>query len=344
MGMMQKETGESGLPANAPGSSGGSAALVPATEQDIGHREIRVKGKSVSVSSVQIDGRTVVVSGKWLRTAVVQDEELVEGESVPDPESFIARLKRSGLNADIFTFGQKLPDAVPHYSYRLEWDSLAVIPITTYSEWYQRFAKSDVRIAVKKAGKRGLVTREAEFDDPFVQGIVSIYNETPIRQGKPFWHYGKDFTAVKQISSTYLERSIFVGAYFNNELVGFIKMVRVGSLALTLHVISMMKHFDKKATNALIAKAVEICADKGMSHLVYGNFLYGDGKNSLTEFKERNGFQEVLIPRYYLPMTRKGEMALAMGLHHGAGSMLPRSVRRAMLNARTLVWKLRRKI
>jgi hypothetical protein len=310
----------------------------------IAHTEIRVKGQAVWAPAVQIDGRTVIATGKWLRVAAVQDEELVEGKRVPEPESFIAQLKKSGLNADIFTFGQELPDDVPHYNYHLEWDSLAVIPITTYPEWYQRLAKPDVRSAVKKAVKRGVVTREAEFNDTFIRGIVSIYNETPVRQGRPFWHYGKDFNTIKQISSTYLERSIFVGAYSNNELVGFIKMVRVGSLALTFHVISMMSHFDKKPTNALIAKAVEACADKGVSHLVYGNFVYRDGRNSLTEFKERNGFQEVLIPRYYVPMTRKGELALATGLHHGVSSILPRSFRRALVSARTLVLKLRMKI
>jgi hypothetical protein len=292
---------------------------------------------------VQIDGRTVITTGKWLKIAAIRDEELVQGETIVDPETFIVRLKRSGLKADIFTFGQKLPDVVPRYSYQLEWDSLAVIPITTYSEWWQHLAKYDARAAIKKARKRGLIIREVEFRDAFVEGIVRIYNETPIRQGKPFWHYGKDFNTVKQISSTYLERSTFVGAYFNNELVGFIKMVRVGSVALTFHVISMMKHFDKKPTNALIAKAVEICAQKGLSHLVYGNFMYGGRRSSLTEFKERNGFKEVLIPRYNLPMTLKGKMVLRMRIHHGIGPLLPRRAWRALSNARALVWRFRTK-
>jgi len=310
---------------------------------NVGSAEIRVKGKAAFVPSVEIDGRTVISTGKWLKIAVVRDEELVEGDTVPDPELFIAQLKRSGLNADIFTFGQKLPDILPRYDYYLEWDSLAVIPITTYLDWSTRLAKPDVRTAVKRATKRGLVTREVEFNGTLVEGIVGIYNESPLRQGKPFWHYNKDFNEVKEMSSTYLQRATFIGAYFGDELVGFIKMVRVGSLALTFHVISMMKYFNKKPTNALIAKAVEICADKGLSHLIYGHFRYGGRKNSLTEFKERNGFNEVLVPRYYVPLTKSGNLALRCKLHHGIGSILPPGIWKALSYARAQMWSLRRK-
>lgn len=302
--------------------------------------EIRVKGKSEFVPWVTINGRTVVASGNWLKVAAIRDEELVEGDPVEDPERFIATLKGSRLSADIFTFAQRLPDATPRYSYHHEWDSLAVIPITTFAEWWQRLAKYDVRSAVKKAAKLGVVTGEAQFNDAFVRGIVGIYDESPFRQGKPFWHYNKGFSAIKELSRTYLERSIFVGAYFKNELIGFIKMVRVGNLALTLHVISMTKYFDKKPGNALIAKAVEVCVEKRISHLVYGNFVYRDPKSTFTEFKRRNGFREVLIPRYCIPLTRKGQIAVATGLHRGVSSVLPVTLWRALVKGRGVLTKL----
>ena len=50
----------------------------------VNHIEIRVKGKPVSVPSAQIDGRTVITSGRWLKIAAAQDEELIEGETVRD--------------------------------------------------------------------------------------------------------------------------------------------------------------------------------------------------------------------------------------------------------------------
>ena len=140
--------------------------------------------------------------------------------------------------------------------------------------------------------------------------------------------------------STYLERSEFIGAYYENELIGFIKMVYVDRIAKTLHVISRTKHASKKPTNALIAKAVDICEQKKITHLVYGNYRYGDMNSSLTEFKRRNGFEEICVPRYYIPLTTKGRLCLELGLHHGIKPVLPRSILRALRSARSKFYKL----
>ena len=52
---------------------------------------------------------------------------------------------------------------------------------------------------------------------------------------------------------------LFLGAYYENELVGFIRLIYVGKEASIIQVLSKMKHYDKRPTNALISKAVEIC-------------------------------------------------------------------------------------
>jgi hypothetical protein len=306
--------------------------------------EIRVKGKSISVPSTRIGDRTVIITGNWLKIAAVQDEELVEGEVVDDPEQFLTTLRKSALQADIFTFAQHLPDVTPKYEYYLEYDSAAVIPITTFQEWLEKHVEYDVRKAVRKAKKLGLITAPSRFDDNLVRGICSIYNESPVRQGKSFWHYGKDFETVKREASTYLDRSEFIGAYYHNELVGFIKMIYVDGIARTVHVISQQKHSDKKPTNALIAKAVELCEQNGRSHLVYGEYAYGESAHqrintSKTEFKRRNGFEEVLVPRYYIPLTVKGRLFLKLGLHRGIKAALPRPVLRTLRIARSTFYK-----
>ena len=76
--------------------------------------------------------------------------------------------------------------------------------------------------------------------------------------------------------------------------------------------------------NALIAKAVEICELKGMSYLTYGE--YEGSSSSLGEFKRHNGFQQVLLPRYYIPLTLKGKIVLKLKLHHRFARMLPKPV------------------
>jgi hypothetical protein len=303
--------------------------------------EIRLKGKAVCVPSAQIDGRTVLVTGKWLKLAAVKDEDLVEGESVSNPDSFVSQLREKGLNADIFTFSQKLPDITPKSTYHLEWDNLAVIPITTFSDWWEKRVESSVRRAVRKATKLGVVVKLVEFDDAFVNGIVSINNETPIRQGKTFWHYQKDFEAVKLENSTYAERNAFLGAYCEDELIGFIRITYVDKVASIIQLLSKMKHFDKRPANALIAKAVEICEQKGMSYLMYCNYVYNDPKSSLTEFKRRNGFEQVLVPRYYIPLTLKGKVALKLGLHRGLKNQIPKPLMIQLLKIRS-IWYGRR--
>jgi hypothetical protein len=300
----------------------------------VNQTEIRVKGKNVFAPSVQIDGRTVIATGSWLRFAAVQDEDLTEGELIADPASFIQQLRKGGLKADIFTFAQKLPDTEPKYTYRMEWENLAVIPITTVSDWQKR-AESSVRRAVRKSEKEGVTVQLSELDDAFVQGIVGINNETPTRQGRRFWHFQKSFEAVKEENSTYADRNLFLGAYFENEMIGFVRLTVTDGVAHILQLLSMIKHYDKRPANAMIAKAVEVCAAKGISSLTYRNYVYNDPKSSLTEFKRRNGFEKVLVPRYYVPLTLKGRIALDLGLHRGLAKCLPQPLLMRLLKLRS---------
>src|ERR1043165_295999 len=112
--------------------------------------EVRVKGKTLYVPSVQVQGRRVITTGRWLRIGAIHDEELVEEEPVPDPEAFLRSLRRARLKCDIFTFAQRLPETAPRFKYCMEWDNYAVIPITTLADWEKRVA-SDVRKALRRA-------------------------------------------------------------------------------------------------------------------------------------------------------------------------------------------------
>src|SRR5205823_2613153 len=104
----------------------------------------------------------------------------------------------------------------------------------------------------------GVVVKEAEFDDAFVEGIRHINDETPVRQGRTFWHYQKDFETVKAENSTYADRNIFIGAYYENELIGYVRMTTAGSVAHVINILCKQQHYDKRPANALLAKAVEI--------------------------------------------------------------------------------------
>jgi hypothetical protein len=186
---------------------------------------------------------------------------------------------------------------------------------------------------VRKAAKQGVVVREVEFNDDFVRGIVSIFNESAIRQGKPFWHYEKDFETVKRDFSRYLFREDLIGAYYNNELIGFIMLAHTGQYAVLGQIISKIRHRDKAPNNALVAKAVETCDRKRIPYLVYARW---DTGSSLTDFKRYNGFEKVSLPRYYVPLTIKGQVALALGLHRGLVGVIPEGMKARLIKLRSL--------
>jgi hypothetical protein len=84
-----------------------------------------------------------------------------------------------------------------------------------------------------------------------------------------------------------------------------------------MQIVSMVGHRDKAPTNALIAQAVRSCVERGIPYLFYSHFAYGKKqRDRLSDFKEHNGFQRVDLPRYYVPLTPIGAIALRLGLHH----------------------------
>src|SRR2546430_8829467 len=107
------------------------------TNLSLKREEIRVAGKTFRVPSAQIHGRTVVVTGRWIRTAQIKDEGVVEGILVQDPYHFVAELRQSELQADVFTFAQRPSDNTPKYDYHSESDNWAVIQTASYKEWWQ---------------------------------------------------------------------------------------------------------------------------------------------------------------------------------------------------------------
>jgi hypothetical protein len=112
-------------------------------------------------------------------------------------------------------------------------------------------------------------------------------------------------------------------------------MVYVGTAAKIMQILSKNAHADKKVPNLLLSKAVEICSQKGISHFIYGNYFYGNkGLTPITEFKRRNGFERFIYPRYFVPLTIKGRIALSLGLHRAIQDILPRPLTTFLLTNR----------
>jgi hypothetical protein len=293
-----------------------------------------------STRALIFEGRRLEVVGRGLRIGRIFDEVWIDGSGLNNPDAAAELLRESGTYADLFTFSQSLPNVSPQFQgFCLEWDNIAVARSADFRAWWDSLPQES-RKNVRRSQKRGVEVRPVAFDDVLVHGIKQIYDETPYRQGRRFWHYGKDVATVRRENSSYLERSEFIGAYLQGELIGFIKMVRVGSSARIMQILSMNRHFDKNVTNALVTAAMERCSQLGIEYFIYGQYIYGKKNNSsVTEFKRRNGFRQVLLPRYYIPLTLRGRAALATGIHRGVGNLLPEFVLKIFLDSRSFVYE-----
>ncbi|HMH54133.1 MAG TPA: hypothetical protein VK548_28125 [Candidatus Acidoferrum sp.] len=290
---------------------------------------------------MKVCGQDIRVEGRLIRVARLEADSY---EFLEDPPAAIESLREANVRIDLFTFMQRLPETTPRFDYPLEWDNVAAVPVSTFEHWWNHQINFKVRNKVRLAEKRGVSVRAVPYDDAFVQGISEIYNESPLRQGRPFRHYGKDIESIRKESGTFRERTVFFGAFLEGRMIGFAKLVSddARGQAGLMQILSMNRHRDKAPTNALVAEAVRSCADRGIPYLVYSQFAYGKKqRDSLSDFKEANGFTKIEIPRYYVPLTIMGRLALRWGLHHKLADRVPETVAARLRRLRTR-WYARR--
>lgn len=246
-----------------------------------------------------------------------------------DSLKFIKKLK-----IDVFTFLSSFPfDDYLNYSF--EMDNLAAISINTHEYWFNNQIPKNTKKAILRSLKRGVEIKEVAFSDKLVHQIKEIFDETPFRQGKRFWHYKKDFEIIKKEMGQDLNFSRFIGAFYQNELIGFAKLYRGKKWLRMVQILSKISHRNKCVTNSLISEAVKICENENIPYLIYGKYNYGKkGDDTLTQFKKNNGFIKYDLPRYYVPVSKKGSLALKTGFYRWSYFLLPQCFFKILLKVR----------
>lgn len=267
-------------------------------------------------STTIVDGYALSISGRLLKIATVRDEPY---DCIKDPARIIATLGTQRSRVDIFSFMQEITDPAPHHCYKMEPVSLAVLPITTHENWWKKQINDKTRNLVRKARKSNVDLRSVPLDDELVKAIKDVYDESRVRQGKDFAHFQKPMETIKRELGTFPDRSTFIGAYVRGELIGFAKLVQGNGVASLMHILSKISGRNKAPTNALVSKAVEICAERGIGLLHYGIWSIG----GLGMFKANHAFRKLDIPRYFVPISAKGHLALKMGLQRSLKERLP---------------------
>lgn len=280
---------------------------------------IRIRGVPVKFDAVRVRDQTFIISGKIAKTAALRRDKDEWLEDVNDPEEVSRALKKAPIKIDFLRFWQRIPQTEPRFGYYREWRHIAAIPVNDYKQWFEKKISPKARNKIRKSHKLGVVIQQTELSDKLVRGIMDIFNQSPLRRGKRFWHYGKDFETVKKEMSLDLNESIFVTAYYSNELIGFIKLLLADRYAMIVMILDKAAHRNKAPMNGMIAKAVEICAQRGLPYLVYT--LWRRGEHG--QFQDSNGFEKIRIPEYFVPLTFKGAIALRLGLHKGLRGLIP---------------------
>ena len=302
--------------------------------------ELRVKGRWLAIPAIHVNGHTLIANGRCLRIARVRSEEMME-KDLEDPELYRMELKNDVdriLGADIFTFTQKLPATQPKYSYPMEWESVAAVPIVSFKQWWEGLPQ-ETRKNVRRSQKRGVVITVRELDDDLIEKIRAVNDDSPFRQGLKNAYYGLSSEETRRRYNEFVGRCDFICAYSGEEMIGFLHLVYRGDVAAILNLTTKPSHFDRRPANALLAKALEICASRNMSYISYGLYNYGNKRDSpLREFKIRNGFREVLVPRYFIPLTLWGRLCMKAKFHRGLIGNLPASVIAAGVRSRTLLY------
>jgi hypothetical protein len=297
---------------------------------------VLLRGIPVDRDAVQVNGTTFIISGRGLRTARLKREW---EDDVDDPDAVIRALKAAPGRVDLLQFWQRIPESEAKFSFPKQQRDIAVIPIRDYEHWWSKQISAKTRNMVRKSQKAGVTMQETALTDDLIRGIMGIFNESPIRRGKPFWHYGKDFETVKKEMSADLPNSIFIAARHAGELIGYTKLLVTDRYAIIVMLLDRMAQRDKAPMNGMIAKAVEVCAAQNISYLVYTAWRRGDH----GQFQERNGFERFPVPEYFVPLTLRGQFALKLGLERGIKGAIPEKAMVWLLGARAKYysWKYR---
>lgn len=261
---------------------------------------------------------------KKLFFVLAKDIEEYQKDIVPT-KKFCDKLRER--NVDVFTFVERnwtasTPEPSPLWV--REEDNVGLLRVTTYQKWLKDIVKKTRHNMVRRAEKFGVSTEIiAEVDDKFIQDVWKIYNETPIRQNRAFPHYGISAEALKTMLDT--GNCTIIAAFMEGQLVGIAQMTHGNNVVILSQLLSMQEHWKTAINNALIAKAVQICEERGIRWLLYGRME--TAHPSLDSFKRHNGFSKCPLTRFYIPLTGKGKIALKLGLHKELKDALPKSIK-----------------
>jgi len=123
-------------------------------------------------------GRELVIERGLCRVAHLDADDY---KFLDDPEATIAELRGTKARIDLFTFLQKLPDTTPKHAYPIEWDNMAVLPISTYENW--RRNQDTTRPILKPFQEESWAIGLRQGDDALLKQVNQFLKDYQARGG-----------------------------------------------------------------------------------------------------------------------------------------------------------------
>jgi hypothetical protein len=242
------------------------------------------------------------------------------------PKEPLTQFKKDGV--DLFTFIDRsfLINNPAKDNLFTDLEPMALLTINTYDKW-QATITHNARWQTKKARKMGLTSQIVQVDDAFLKSAQKIYNETPVRQGRRYTGYGLSLDYLRNKYSI-MDNSEIIGVFYQNEMIGLMWIGFGDRVAAVKSFVSLLSYRNKYPNDLLIDSAVQRCLERGYNYLTYWNMGYNPG---LDFFKKSHGFKVFKVPRYYFPITSKGELALKLNMYRPLDRTIPKRIVQAFL-------------
>jgi len=172
---------------------------------------------------------------------------------------------------------------------------IAVIDIRKGYESYLKSLSSNGRSKIKRAKKKGVECKLFEWNN-HLDDIYEIHTSSDSRQGKKMEDEYLTYPKKIDIATTDSFKNIYVGAFLENKLVGYIELYIYSNFAMTNRLLGHKKFLNRYVMNALFAYAVEFLEDQNIEYLNYLT-MHNIKKKTLSQFKKRLGFSEFSLKK-----------------------------------------------
>jgi len=215
--------------------------------------------------------------------------------------------------ADLFVWsdrtflGEASPDLQGNFFTKETVESIALLKLSTYDDWWNQSERHKVRNTVRKAGKAGVQVRQLDLRqlNGIIDGLYEIYHDTPIRQGRRYIGY---LVTKPQLRTRFrnLQNSIVIGAFLDEKIVGFVHVILGDRGASVRSLVSIERYMGVGVNNAILASAIETLCERGFQYFTYARMGY---QRNLDMFKLSNGFRRFPLTTHFLALSSRGMLA-----------------------------------